>query len=234
MNTCWSKKIIKLGWLLIMVVSMSACSKSWQEEVQLHDGSKIIVERTVDRGGRHEIGQNSPIKRQSLEFVLPTTKESVVWTTEYSADVGFTDFAPILLNVVRGQVYIVTVPMGCLSYNKWGRPNPPYVVFQYEEKTWKRILLTDLPAEITTPNLIISSPDEEAASVGKMLISVEDIRKLNGRPVQLEFKAILREPIETKWAIGSSVNCENLVSYKGKWVLPNDPVAREMIDRWSK
>jgi hypothetical protein len=234
MNTCWLKKIIQLGWLLIMGVSMSACSKSWQEEVQLHDGSKIIVKRTVDRGGRHEIGQQSPIKAQSLQFILPVTNKSVIWKTEYSADVGLADFKPILLNFVRGQAYIVTTPMGCLSYNKWGRPNPPYIVFKYEGNEWKRIALLDLPAEITTPNLIISSPDEEAASVGKTLISVEDIKRLNGELTQLEYQTILREPIEPKLAVGSSINCENLVSYKGKWVLPNDPVAREMIDRWSK
>ena len=30
---------------------------SWQEEVLLHDGRKLVVDRSVERGGRHEIGQ---------------------------------------------------------------------------------------------------------------------------------------------------------------------------------
>jgi hypothetical protein len=162
-----------------------------------------------------------------LEFVLPTTKESVVWTTEYSADVGLADFKPILLNFVRGQAYIVTVPMGCLSYNKWGRPNPPYVVFKYEGNEWKRIALLDLPAEITTPNLIISSPDEEAASVGKTLVSVEDIKRLNGELTQPEYQTILREPLSKERINGM---CMEMVLYKGSWVMPNDPIARKFID----
>jgi len=39
-----------------------------KEEVLLHDGSKLIVERTVERGGRHEIGQPPPIKVESLSL----------------------------------------------------------------------------------------------------------------------------------------------------------------------
>jgi hypothetical protein len=30
---------------------------SWKEEVLLHDGSTILVDRSVVRGGRHEIGR---------------------------------------------------------------------------------------------------------------------------------------------------------------------------------
>jgi hypothetical protein len=33
--------------------------ESWQEEVLLHDGQKLIVERAQTRGGNHEIGQTT-------------------------------------------------------------------------------------------------------------------------------------------------------------------------------
>jgi len=53
--------------ILVLGVSMNAFgflgfgnSASWKEEVLLHDGSKIIVERSLSYGGRHEIGQASP------------------------------------------------------------------------------------------------------------------------------------------------------------------------------
>ncbi|MBK7502911.1 MAG: hypothetical protein IPI14_09975 [Polaromonas sp.] len=52
---------------------------SWKEEVMLHDGRKIIVERTVQRGGRREVGQQPPIKEQRLTFTMPGTKQQVVW-----------------------------------------------------------------------------------------------------------------------------------------------------------
>ncbi len=65
-----------LQWLcyvssLVVVAEMSACAMvgalpfggdSWKEEVLLHDGSKIVVERMVKRGGRHEVGQKPPFK----------------------------------------------------------------------------------------------------------------------------------------------------------------------------
>jgi hypothetical protein len=42
---------------------------SWKEEVLLHDGSKVIVDRSAERGGRHEIGQKckSAFKRDHRE-----------------------------------------------------------------------------------------------------------------------------------------------------------------------
>lgn len=214
MNTCWLKKIIKLGWLLIMGVSMSACSKSWQEEVQLHDGSKIIVTRTVDRGGRHEIGQQSPIKEESLTFTLPATSESITWRNEFHKDVGLADFMPLLLDIFQGVAYVVTSPAGCLSYNKWGRPNPPYVIFKYEGKEWKRVTIQELPAEIKMPNLIVGSPDNNVEKLGKSLISAEDVQKINSTLTQPEYQTILREPYQ--YAAGG---CPEMVfDGKSMWI----------------
>jgi len=47
------KRITKLGLLLMMGASMSACSSTmqWKEEVKLHDGQVIMEERYVNLGG---------------------------------------------------------------------------------------------------------------------------------------------------------------------------------------
>jgi len=45
----------------------------------LHDGGKIVVTRSVDRGGRHEIGQKPPYKEQSLRLTMPSTSQTVKW-----------------------------------------------------------------------------------------------------------------------------------------------------------
>lgn len=227
------QRITRLGLILMVGVSMSACSESWKEEVLLHDGSKIIVERTVDRGGRHEIGQQPPIKEERLSFTLPATNEYIMWKNEFSKDVGFADFMPLLLDIHQGMAYVVTTPAGCLSYNKWGRPNPPYVLFKYDGKAWQRITLQELPAEIKTPNLVVGSPDNNVEKLGTSFVKWEQIQKINSSLRQPEYKTILREPVK-KGTDGSSVNCEDLVLYKGQWLLPNDPIARKMIDRWSK
>lgn len=205
-NQLWLKRIMEFGLILMMGMSMNADAglfgfggDSWKEEVLLHDGQKIIIKRFIKRGGRHEIGQQPPIKEQSLAFALPVTNEGVTWETVFSEDIGLADFKPILLDIVQGKAYIVTTPMGCLSYNKWGRPNPPYVLFKHEGKEWKRIPLHELPDEIRTPNLIISDPDNESKMIGKSLIPAETIKRLNGELTQPEYKTILREPLAKGW-----------------------------------
>lgn len=198
--------------------SFGLSGDSWKEEVLLHDGGKLIVERMVERGGRHEIGQQPPIKRESLTFALPTTNELITWKNEYSQDIGFADFMPMLLDISHGTAYVVSAPVGCLSYNKWGRPNPPYVVFKYEGRAWKRTPLQELPVELKTPNLIVSSPDNKVEQIGKRLVTAEDIKKINSSLTQPEYRTILREPVK-----GSGItSCEKLVQYKCGWGAPGE------------
>jgi hypothetical protein len=195
------KDIIGLPVLLFLLfgMSMNACgmgSASWQEEVLLHDGSTIIVERTVSRGGRHELGQNPPIKEQHLSFAMPGTKRWVAWEDKFSEDVGSANFLPMLLDVQNDVTYLVASPMGCLSYNKWGRPNPPYVVFKYDGKAWQRIGLQELPAEIKTPNLIFSMPDIVVKKSGGRFMSVKTIQEILAGYKQAEYRTILRVPLK--------------------------------------
>ena len=227
------KRITKLGLILMLGASMSACgnSTSWKEEVLLHDGQKIIVERYVNRGGRSEIGQKPPAKEQSVTFTHPITNDRITWKSEFSKDVGMANFKPLLLDIFQGTAYMVTSPVGCLSYNKWGRPNPPYVVFKYQSKEWKRIAIQELPAEIKTPNLIISSPDTNVELLGKSFVKAEDVQKINSSLTQPEYRSILREGL-AKERINEM--CEERVQYKGHWILPNDPIARRFIDQQQK
>lgn len=233
-----SQRLTKLGLVLIMGASMSACAgflgfggDSWKEEVLLHDGGKIIVERTAKRGGRHEVGQEPPFESQQLKFVMPITGEQVTWVDNYSEDIGTASFLPMLLDIRQGVAYIVANNMGCPSYNKWGRPNPPYVVFKNEGKEWKRIPLQELPAEINRPNLIQSEPDVTAVRIRKTPVPAESIQEVISNYRQPEYRIILREALPQ-----ARINemCEERVLYKGYWILPNDPIARTIIDQRNK
>lgn len=232
----WLNQIMKLGFLLMMGMSMSAEAglfgfggDSWKEEALQPDGTKIVVKRSVARKGRHEIGQRPAIGNQSLTFAMPGTGQRVKWEDTYSEDVGGGNFSPMLLGELQGKAYVLASPTGCLSYNKWGRPNPPYVVFRHEGEEWKRIALADLPAEFKLPNLIISSPDDEIEKSGTRFITAEIVGRMNQGFGQAEYKAILREPYK-----GAGGGCEELIRYKGHWIMPNDPVARGMVDRKTK
>jgi hypothetical protein len=168
---------------------------SWKEEVLLHDGQKIVATRTVKLGGRHEVRQRPPIKEQTLSFRLPESGQKIVWTDTFAPDLGTASFLPMMLEVYRGGIYLVANPMGCLSYNKWGRPNPPYVVFQHQGGQWRRVDLAELPQELKTPNLVFSSPDEQPKRLGTSGISAEAIKNLYAGYDKREFRSILREPI---------------------------------------
>ena len=134
-----------IGLILTLGVSMSADAglfgfggTSWKEEVLLHDGQKIIVKRSQDYGGRHEPGKGAPVKEHTITFTLPHSNNKLSWTSEYGDDLGRTNFNLLALHVLNGTPYLVVEPNLCLSYNKWGRPNPPYV-FKYDGKAWQRI-----------------------------------------------------------------------------------------------
>ena len=223
--------------LVLAAVSLSACAglpftggSSWREEVLLHDGRTLIVARWIIRGpgGRHEIGQPPSITEGGLRFVLPGTGERVQWKSVLDKDVGFIDLKPLLLDVISGTAYLVTEPLGCLSYNKWGRPNPPYVIFKYQDQTWKQIPIQELPPQAKAPNLIISSTDVEIKKLGTRHVTAQMIQKANSEWNQKQdpiYRTILREP-----TTGGDTGCMELIFYKGAWVGKGDSIGKRMMD----
>ncbi|MEQ6343029.1 MAG: hypothetical protein M3A44_15620 [Gammaproteobacteria bacterium] len=181
---------------------MSACAKStfsWKEEVLLHDGGKIIVERSQIREGRHEIGQGPPINERSITFTSPGTNTAITWKDEFSADIGHANFTLLALHILNSVPYIVTTPDLCLAYNKWGRPNPPYVIFKYDGKAWQRIQLPEFPAVFKNINLVIDTYEEnEIKERGRKSgsVSSESVKEINSSLTQPEYKTILREPLK--------------------------------------
>lgn len=201
----WLIHIMRLGLLLMIGVSMCANAglfgfggTSWKEEVLLHDGRKIIVERSQSYGGRHEIGQSSPVKEHTITFDLPDSGNAISWTSEYGGDLGRTNFNLLALHILNGTPYLVVEPNLCFSYNKWGRPNPPYVFFKFESKEWKRMALSEFPAEFKIINLIVNNGREEDIKAFERksgFVSADDVKKINSSLTQPEYKTILREAL---------------------------------------
>jgi len=209
--------ILSLGILSACAVatgSLGGGAATWREEVLLHDGQKIIVQRATVRGGRHEIGQRGAYTEQTLSFVQPGTSNTIEWVDHFSQDLGNSSFLPMMLDIKSGTPYLVVSPMGCMAYNKWGRPNPPYVVFQYQGKEWQRIPLEALPADMKTPNLNYSSPDDQAKKTGQAIVSAETIKALYAGYPRPEQRTILREPMANG---GSSCRIE-FTNGKGRWL----------------
>lgn len=233
------RMVAGMWWMAISVmmgVSMSAGAgflgfggTSWKEEVLLHDGSKIIVKRSQSYGGRHEIGQSSPVKEHTITFTLPDSGKAISWTSDFGKDLGRTNFNLLALHILNGIPYLVVEPNLCLSYNKWGRPNPPYVFFKYNGKEWQRMALSEFPAEFKTINLIVNNGREEDIKALERksgwiseFVSAEDVKKINSSLTQPEYRSILREPLKGGDGITS---CEEMVRVKDGWVSPGGATA---------
>lgn len=195
------KRMTKLGLIVMLGASLNACSglgdTSWREEALLHNGNKIIVYRSQSYGGRHELGQPSPIKEHTISFKLPSSGRNLSWTSEFSEDVGYTNFTLLAVHVLNDVPYVIAEPNGCLSYNKWGRPNPPYVIFKYDGNAWQRIPLEEFPVEFKTINVALDIRGREVEELNKIgLVSAEKIKELNAHTTIPEFKTILREAVK--------------------------------------
>lgn len=207
------KLIIRIGLLMLLVTVMAACvspagiSKMagdiWKEETELHDGTTIIIKRIQRYKGRHEIGQAVPVGEHTVSFTLPSNGKSYSWASEYGEELGHTNFKLLAVHVLDNTPYIVAQPNLCLSYNKWGRPNPPYVIFKHVNDAWQRISIEELPPEFKTLNVLINIRPEDTRGISSMrTISASTIKTRNAEFTQPELKSLMREPIAKGVAVG--------------------------------
>lgn len=206
-NESWHNKscisfIALLVFIAIAVTSLNACeylgignTMSWKEEVLLHDGSKLVVKRIFHLGSKptFESTEKSALDA-TVTFTLPGSNNKITWKTD------FRDMLPepnslnlLVLDIVNGTPYIATYPAGCIAYNKWNRPNPPYIFFKYDGNDWKRISLEEFPAEISNVNVIIGKPPEK---LKKSFYTVEQVKEQNRDIHRAEYINIIRTPLK--------------------------------------
>lgn len=131
-----------------------------------------------------------------MTFTLPGSSQRITWISEYSDDLGRANFYAIAIHVLQQTPYIVAWPNLCLSYDKWGRPNPPYVIFQFKAGSWQRVPLGDLPEQFTTVNLSLGIQRLAADQMARDgVVSSDTIRDSNAGTRRPEFRTILREPL---------------------------------------
>lgn len=211
------ERLAKLGLVLMLGSAISACSStmSWKEEVKLHDGQIIVAERFYNLGGYPAIeSHNRSSIDETVTFNLPNSK-SIIWKTDFrDSEPEPNSLNLIRFDVVKGVPYIATYPAGCIAYNKWGRPNPPQILFKYENEQWKRINIADLPAELinANANVIVGKPDSR---IVKPFYTVEGVEATNHYIRQPEYRTILRE------AVPKNQLCPEWVYFEGSWVTPS-------------
>ena len=194
---------------------------SWKEEAMLHDGRTLIVERSQTYGGRREIGQASPVRTHSLRFAMPQSGRTVTWTSEYSEELGRTNFNLLALHIQDDTSYLVVEPNLCLAFNKWGRPNPPYVLFKHDGRAWQRVDMADLPKAFEKINLIVNNGrigNIKDVTREKGYVSASSVESFNSSLSQPQYKRILRE------ALSDSELCPDWGSQRYRSPVPPLPI----------
>lgn len=136
----------------LLITSLSACGDGkktieWKQEAPLVDGRVVVVERISKQTGRLFPENVSLEYEQTLAFVHPDTQETIRWTLPKG-------LLPAALDFDGSTAYYLLHAYTVADYNKWGCPNPPWLVYRYERGEWNRVPLEQLPAKITERNLI--------------------------------------------------------------------------------
>lgn len=227
-NHSWLRQMAKLGFLFWMGASMSAEAglfgfggASWKEEVLLHDGRKMIVERSQTRGGRHEIGQDVSVAKHTVSFSLSGKDKPIIWESEFGLEIEKSSLNLLAIDVVGSIPYVVTTSTGCIAYNKWGRPNPPYVVFKFDGRVWQRVPLVEFPTEIKEANVAIGAltlREEKLLTGHSGPALAEEVRKMNAEGQTLEYRYLrvfVREPVKS----AQTTDCAEMVyDGNGGWL----------------
>ena len=210
----------------------------WKEEVLLHDGTLLMTDRweTVDPAGRREIGQQPPTAEAGIRFVIPGTRQTVTWKSDFGRKME-DNLALLMLGFRDGVPYVVTKATGCAAYNRWGRPNPPYVFFKFDGTAWQRISLQEFPAEFQKTNVLVSSYTSERQQMTNEerdapFVTAKTVKRFNSS-LRPHLRLIARKPLEMQTGLRDCPeiwSCEELIFYKGSWILPNDSLAKDILD----
>ena len=176
--------VIRASWLLATGLLAPLCVVSgcfgretyrWQEEVLLHDGRVLVIDRSVLTGAVPvEIGQRPGESDYTLKL-KSSDGTTVTW------DGGRDRFVPIILDFVDGVPYVGAIGATGLVYPREGCPRPPYFFFRWSAGEWTRIPYEDFPKVVRNANLTSSltyrAPYRERIARGD-LITREDVHEL--------------------------------------------------------
>lgn len=167
-------------------LSLSACGNTldWKQEVPLQDGRVIVVDRESKQGPYDPFVAMRMETTQSLTFIHPDTREKIHWRIPDGLQ-------PHMLDFDEGTPYLLLKAYTVSDYNKWGCPNPPYVLYRHDKGQWKQIPFEQLPPRFVLPNLISMAKSNEQFILNGYA-SVTNLRGYQKR-VAKQFQSINRE-----------------------------------------
>jgi hypothetical protein len=123
--------VTAMGLVVLLIFASLSRTISFEEEVLLSDGRKIVVKRS-DRLARACEGFSCDWSLEKAEIQLRVAgRNAPVWEAER--------LHPVLLDMdATGRVVILALPATCGEHVRLNKPIPPYVQFELDGAGWKR------------------------------------------------------------------------------------------------
>jgi hypothetical protein len=146
---------------LVLAGALSACARNdlkWIEDVRLPDGRVVTLDRYVEFKGPSQLGDPSTESLQRLSFKHPTTGEVVRW--ESAREQGL--LKTIALWLDRERPVLLTRPAYGGDQIKLKCPNPPYLLYEYEQGSWRSKPLAQIGVDRLRSNMTTNSLEKRA------------------------------------------------------------------------
>jgi hypothetical protein len=162
------------------------------------------VERTdtYDSNLPHEIGQGPPLAEHATTFTIPGTHKQVTWRIDNRSIAAPGHLDLLALDFLNGVPYVATTPNRSFAYDKWNRPNPPYVFFRYVGE-WERIPLDEFPEpfviNVVVPSLKNEQDKTKVVAENKEygFVRAQTVAEINRGPGRSrESYSIIRTPLD--------------------------------------
>ena len=143
--------------------------REWQEEVRLNDGRVITVKQKwrCDRIGKDNTGKEycATMRESWLSFRLPEfSNQDIEWNEQ---------LRPMVLNVQKGQLYLVGILAIGAHQELWGNPSHPYIGFRWEVSQWRQVSFEEIPEAIYSTNMATEFPPSQSPGLFKLEAKVK-------------------------------------------------------------
>jgi hypothetical protein len=167
--------------------------KHWSEDVVLHDGRRIRVERTVSFTFKHSIGDagsgfsvsKNKLSNHHLQFKNPDTGRLIDWQ-------GDPLFTPVLLDLIDGTPYLVLSARPTKETERiYGCTELPFIYLQYDTKSqtkWRTVPENQAPSSLKIANLSVADENKlkDHISAEEVQETIVNKEKSSARFIQRE------------------------------------------------
>jgi hypothetical protein len=153
-------------WLLLFpgVAGCAPTDIKWTEEVKLHDGNIIQVQRRTELSATGFPTQKRGLPRYHELCYAPM---AVYWKSK-------PEYRPETFDIVKGKAYVRVPLRGCSSCMLHGYPETNSLYFVWDGKEWKRTQASGYPEPLRLNLLSASHADDDGTRDARGLVSLAE------------------------------------------------------------